>query len=193
MSKKTEKKQPVMTPRKTAVTPAEKKAQMFRVGFVLIILVAMLTAPAFINWLSNRGIPTPDGFNWLPQTGLTYLASEEMEVVLTDNSGEGIFVYVGTPLCPACQQFEPTLIATLEYLDLGLRYFQFHQAFELNEELTQQIIYEIDDLARPRGWEGGVPVVMLFVNGTVVEVLEGIHSQEEIIEFFERHGGLTYE
>lgn len=325
----TEKKEPVMTPRKTAVTPAEKKAQIFRVGFVLVLLLVMIATPIVINRLSNNneqatpdlvvglietsndemyrllndnsgvgvflyvgmstcpfcqqfepilnetleylgkgllhyevdtatlldddsqmtmveimtamveqtnwawegGVPAliymvdgeiinfvvgvqskeniieffnmdhfadrtwnlpPEEVVWVTAYQLNYVSSEDMADILSDESGVGFFVYIGTPHCPFCQQFEPILAETLAYLEAELRYFQVHHPELIaNHELTQEVFEMLNELAGPLGWGGGVPVMMYFLDGQVIDILSGVQTQEAVIEFFDRNGGLN--
>lgn len=185
MSENKEKK-PVMTPRKTAVTAPEKKAQIFRIGFVATILLAMLLAPGFINRISERNLPTAASVNWLPEVGLTYIDAHDVVAILLDESDTGYFVYIGRPTCPFCVQFEPLLLETLTNLDLGLRYFEIDESFATDTDLTNEVLIEI----RNRGWAGGVPVIKFFVEGQIVDSISGVQSVEEVTYFFERNGGL---
>ena len=187
MSKNNEKK-PIMVTRKTAVTSAEKKAQLFRVGFVLVLVVVMLLTPMFINWLSRRDLD----INWLSTTGTQIITNNEMSEILADNSDRGFFVYIGRASCPACQQFEPTLHATLAELELGLRHFQFEDALAEDEDVAYELLSTISDLAFA-SWRdrGGVPVIKLFLNGEIIDYLGGVQPQSVIIDFFKRNGGLN--
>ena len=186
----TEKKKPVMTPRKTAVTAPEKKAQVFRVGFVLVLLIGMLVAPAIINWVSNRNRNVDA--DWLPGAGTTIINNEALSDVLNDDrENVGTFVYIGMAGCPACQEFEPILATTLSYLNVGLRHFQMEDALAENEAFASELFDTIVARAS-RGWGSNptVPVIKLFVEGQIVDYLSGVQQQAEIIQFFERNGGL---
>jgi len=178
---------PVMTPRKKPVTPQEKKAQWFRVGFVLVLLALMIATPAFINWLTRRNLD----IDWLPTTGTSIITNDEMAQILEDDSDYGIFIYLGMASCPACQQFEPILHATLAELGLGLRHFQLEDAMDEDQDVATELLAIISERATA-SWRdrGGVPVIKLFHNGRILDYLVGVQSQEAIINFFERNGGL---
>ena len=136
-------------------------------------------------------IPEPEAS--VPQSSqLTYVSSEDMAEILADESGTGIFVYIGTPNCPFCREFEPILNETLMYLDETLRYFQVHDpVLTANTELTAQVFETLNELAGPLGWSGGVPVMMYFLDGQVIDVMTGVRQRDAILEFFERNGGLN--
>lgn len=128
-----------------------------------------------------------DQVDWLPEVGLTYVTSDELYDILADMSNTGFFVYIGTPSCPFSQQFEPILVETLEELNLGLRYWQVDNAFEVEEELANEVFSNM--LGQTR-WNGGVPVIKFIANGHIVDFLSGVQESETVIEFFERNGGL---
>ena len=127
-----------------------------------------------------------DQVDWLPEVGLTYVTSDELYDILADMSNTGFFVYIGTPSCPFCRQFEPILVETLEELNLGLRYWQVDNAFEVEEELANEVFSNM--LGQTR-WNGGVPVIKFIANGHVVDFLSGVQDSEAVTEFFERNNG----
>jgi len=126
-------------------------------------------------------------FDWLPEVGLTYLENQEFYDLLADRNYTGFFVYIGTPACPFCQQFEPILVETLEELGLGLRYWQIDDAFVVDEEFATEVFMIIFDQTQ---WNGGVPVIKFIANGHVLDFISGVQDSAAVIEFFERNGGL---
>ena len=117
---------------------------------------------------------------------LLYIGNAEMYEIINDTSDEGFFVYVGRPTCPVCADFEPTLEETLQYLDQDLRYFQTDLASLANEEseMTTGEIASALDIT-------GVPRILYIENGSVVDLITGNRSREDIISFFEDNGGLN--
>ena len=136
-------------------------------------------------------VPEPEELLWETSPQLTYVSTEDVAEILGDMSGTGTFVYIGTPHCPFCREFEPILNETLEYLGAELRYFQVHDpVLTANQELTTEVFDTLMELAGPIGWGGGVPVVMYFSNGRVNDIISGVVQRDVILEFFERNGGL---
>ena len=137
-------------------------------------------------------VPEPEELLWETGTQLTYVSSEDVAEILGDMSGTGTFVYIGTPHCPFCREFEPILNETLVELGVTLRYFQVHDPIlTANQELTAEIFDTLMELAGPIGWGGGVPVVMYFSNGQVIDIISGVQQREVILDFFERNGGIN--
>jgi len=122
---------------------------------------------------------------------LPYIGNSEMYEILNDRSGEGIFVYIGRPTCPACRQYEPVLRELLQEMDRQLLYFQIdaaHLADAVSEMTTNEIIEAVGVRY--------VPSIAFIRNGEVIEILTGapllgLEAREITIEFFEEHGGLN--
>lgn len=115
--------------------------------------------------------------------GLYYVGNAEIEEILNDMSGEGFFVYIGTPTCPFCQQFEPVLQETLEYLGKELRYFHIDLARDDDEEAMVRNLNSLET--------DTVPTIVYIENGVVLDSMIGSPDQEVIISFFEANGGLN--
>jgi len=166
-----------------------KKTSKNQPSRMLIIAIFAVVLIALVPIITHLMRPNFD-VEWLPTTGTQILTNAEMDAILNDDRRDvGVFVYIGMAGCPACVQFEPTLHTTLAEHGLGLRHFQIEDARAENEEVAGEILATISRRAR-RTWEGGVPVIKLFVGGEIVDYLVGIQSQADITRFFERHGGL---
>lgn len=157
---------------------------------ILVIVVGMILAPVIGSQINRFRLAGAE-VDWLPNAGTTIISNEAMVSILDDDSEVGFFVYVGMASCPACQRFEPILDETLQTLNLGLRHLQMEDMRNEDPDEAQVIISRVQQLANLRGWGGGVPVIMYFVQGNVLDILEGVRTQEEITNFFERNGGLN--
>ena len=115
--------------------------------------------------------------------GLYYVGNDEMQEIIDDTSGEGFFVYIGTPACPVCREFEPILERTLEYLGRELRYYHVGLARENDEGALVRILTRIDTAT--------VPTIVYIKNGEVLDSIGGVQNREALISFFEENGGLN--
>jgi thioredoxin-like negative regulator of GroEL len=116
------------------------------------------------------------------ESGLYYIGNEVLHDLLSDESDAGFFIYMGRPTCPMCQEFEPILEETLADLKAPLRYFQTDKARADDEE---RMLMLLEDLGIT-----GIPVIVFVKNGLIRDFLMGMHTQEELIAFFENNGGL---
>ena len=116
--------------------------------------------------------------------GLYYIGNTEVEAILNE-SRERYFIYVGTPTCPVCQQFEPVLQTTLEYLGQELRYFNIDLAGS-DEASVEALNLNLAILGVAH-----VPTLVYIQNGVVLDSIVGSQEKETIIEFFEANGGLN--
>ena len=113
---------------------------------------------------------------------LLYLDNADMEAIINDVSGDGTFVYVGRRTCPFCVELEPILQETLIYLGQELQYFDTDLADLEDSNRRAEILAHLGIT--------GVPVIVFIENGVAEDALIGVHGQEEIIDFFNSHGGL---
>lgn len=155
-----------------------KKKIIGLVAGVVTLIVALIMA----SILEANGLRLNPSGNEV----LTYIGNEDMYDILNDRSGTGHFIYIGRPTCPACQQFEPVLRATLQELDQELRYFQTDRAREADDESEMTMIEILDALGIQ-----GVPTMAYIVNGQVVDSFTRIETREGILAFLEANGGLN--
>ena len=153
------------------------------IGGLLAAMIVLIAIFVIANIIESSDFQFGSGNN--ERTELFYIGNSDMYEILNDRSGEGFFVYIGRPTCPACREFEPTLRETLRYLDQELRYFEIDIARETDAESEMTVSEILDTMG-----VGGVPSTVYIVNGEVVDILSG-RSQEDIISFFEANGGLN--
>jgi len=110
-------------------------------------------------------------------SGLIYIGNDEVEAILEDMSGRGTLVYVGSPSCPACNAFRPTVDVVLDRLGVGLYYFETDAAMAENTIRTRE------NLERTAT---STPTIVYIVNGEVVDLTHSV-SSAQLEEFFERN------
>ena len=111
------------------------------------------------------------------EPGLQEIGNEEFSEIVTSESLDGYFVYIGRPTCQYCRIFEPILQETLEDLEITMYYFQTAKA-RYDDEQTMLA------LLAPLNIEG-IPIIVYLVNGSVVDYIIGVHTQAEITAFLE--------
>lgn len=109
-------------------------------------------------------------------TRLDYVGNQEMEAILADRSGQGTFVYIGSPSCPVCNDFRPTVEATLRQLRARMYYFETDAAIA-------------DDLERARAnllqTASSTPTIVYIVDGEVISSVHAV-SQDALLTFLEQ-------
>ncbi|MCL2558847.1 MAG: thioredoxin family protein [Turicibacter sp.] len=112
--------------------------------------------------------------------GLHYIGNDELyELLNTETEDEdetSVFVYIGRPTCPMCQEFEPILEEALVYLGMELKYFQTDMARVENEDLMLTMMETLGIT--------GVPTVAYIVNGELRDFLMGMYEVDEVVNFF---------
>ena len=117
------------------------------------------------------------------EPGLHYIGNDEFSEIVASDCADGYFVYIGRPTCDYCREFEPILEETLEYLEIGMYYFQTARARYDNEETMLRLL-------APLNIEG-IPIVVHLVHGQVAAYIIGVHTQEDIIAFIDENGGIN--
>ena len=113
---------------------------------------------------------------------LIYIGNSEMQLVINDMSGEGNFVYIGSPSCPVCNEFRPTVETVLRSLDARLLYFETDAAGAENRDRMIDILGQINIT--------GTPTIIYIENGVVIETINRVGSND-LTAFFARHNGLS--
>jgi len=158
------------------------------IGGLLAAMIALIAIFVIANIIESSDFQFGRGDangEYSERTELFYIGNAEMYEILNDRSGAGFFVYIGTPACPNCRDFEPVLRETLQYLDQELRYFQIDIARETDDESEMTMTEILDAIDVP-----GVPATVYIVNGEVVDRL-GSRTKESLLSFFEENGGLN--
>lgn len=157
---------------------------------IMVVLVGLLlTACGNDDNSSSSNSQQPDSSLALA-VGLNGIGNDDMYEILNDRSGEGIFVYIGTSTCPNCREFQPIVTEVLEDLNKGLRHYEADTA-QAYDDVSQMAMFDIlMELIENSNWEGNVPVILYMIDGQVIDFLLGLNPQENVIEFFERNGGL---
>ena len=113
-------------------------------------------------------------------TRLIYIGNAEVEALLADSSEQGVFMYIGSPSCPVCNTFRPTVEAVLERMEAELYYFETDAAIAEDLERTRA------NLGRTAS---STPTIIYLVNGEVIDSINST-TASELQAFFERqpHG-----
>lgn len=88
---------------------------------------------------------------------------------------ENAFVYIGTPGCPVCVEFEPILEATLESLEQEIYYFNIDEARAADEDQTFALL---ESLAIE-----SVPTIIYLEAGQVRDKIVGILPTLQLTNF----------
>lgn len=158
-----------------------KKKLVAIAGVLVCILLVLVIAGLFQN--NESDTDEPGNFAANPSQHLSYIGIPELYDIVNDTSGVGHFVYIGTPECPNCQLFEPTLTEVLQNLDRELAYFRTDLAFATEADFDVTVM----ELIAPLGVEG-VPTIVYIVNGEAIDLLIGNQAEDVVIAFFEAHG-----
>ena len=162
-----------------------------------MVIGLIATVAALIIFLIVGSVLESSGFQFGSGTTndnqevLPYVGVSEMQTILNSTSGEGTFVYIGRPTCPACQRYEPILRELLRDLDGSVAYFEIDRARETEADY-EMTVTEINQIIGVTG----VPHLVFIRDGEVVDFADGHtllggDSREVTLEFFERNGGLN--
>lgn len=109
---------------------------------------------------------------------LLEIGNQELSFILENNNNA--FIYIGTPECFACVEFEPVLENALTNIGKEIYYFNIYLARQDDISEMQLLIEKLGVLV--------TPTILYVENGEVIDSLLGTHSKTEIIAFFEIHG-----
>lgn len=122
-----------------------------------------------------------DSNDYNENTRLIYIGNAELEAILNDTSGQGTFVYIGSPTCPICNQFRPVVETVLGNLDAQLLYFETDSAAADDIDLVRELFERMGVF--------GTPTIVYLENGVVLELVNSL-GEEELQSLFEQHDGL---
>ncbi|OTN76137.1 hypothetical protein A5886_001214 [Enterococcus sp. 8G7_MSG3316] len=113
----------------------------------------------------------------ITNSSLIEVRNQELAQALESDSK--FFIYIGRPTCPICEDFESILENALEELDNNLYYFNTDKARDEDEEKMLALIESLEIVA--------VPTIIYVEYGEVISQLNGLHTQVEVIDFFETY------
>lgn len=107
--------------------------------------------------------------------GLIYVDNDRLQVILDD--GDAAFIYVGSPSCPVCNNFRPTVDRVLDMLGSRIYYFETDAAAEADVDHFRELLGRINVTS--------TPTIIFIENGVVYDMTNSV-AGDELMEFFER-------
>jgi len=165
-----------------------KKANKLFIGMGVgtAILVAVLIIGSIVQGAGgNRG-----------SRQLPFITIEDTIEILNDRSGEGFFLYVGRPTCPACVIFEPVFeqILRREYRS-SIPYFNLDSLRLEEAQSEEELEFSVEEIVEMLNVYV-TPTLVFIRDGEVVDLVDqGLVTQggvnEELVRYFiDRNGGL---
>lgn len=99
--------------------------------------------------------------------------NELREVASTEGYG---FVYISSPTCRTCQEFQPIVLEAIDYLDIEIYLFDTDEAFLESSDGLIQLMGQLGISM--------TPTLIMLNDGEIEDILEGIHNVEEVKQFF---------
>ncbi len=154
---------------------------------IVLVLAIVFVGSYFISEANRESGYAVDP-NSIPEEEQKEYTSISLDEYFSIKAGSDLaLIYIGRPGCYYCQQQTPILRNVMYLYDLDINYFNTDT---LTTQDDKDRFYDSDEYFQG---EWGTPLIIAVKDDQIVDLLEGLHTKEDLVTFFRQYGFIAEE